>query len=368
MENEQLIVPWDLGEEMDDFYVPEYIVEMAYEVNKYYDMNVSHMEVITTKADKGGLIWKIETDKGPRSLKILHRRPTRSLFSLGAQEYLVKEKKARVPAIIPTKDGELYVEMGGKLWFVAEWIESLFQVEKDLGGAKDLCHAIGEFHQLSKGYTPPAGAEMASRLYRWPKTYKKIVKKMDWFRDIAKLYNEMPASNSILNVIDMFEEQAIEAVSRLEQSQYYDLIARGNKAWGLVHQDYGWSNGQKGDGGMWIIDLDGVAYDLPIRDLRKLITGTMDDLGGWDIHWVKEMIQAYHEANPIDDDIYEMLIIDMSLPNLFYKNVKELVYEPSIFMDNELDMLVQRIVDIDKTKWPVLEELDANRSWLGGKS
>ena len=27
--------------------------------------------------------------------------------------------------------------------------------------------------------------------------------------------------------------------------------------------------------GMWIIDLDGVAYDLPIRDLRKLISGTM---------------------------------------------------------------------------------------------
>lgn len=368
MENEQLITPWDVeeAERQDTFYVPEYVVNMAYEVIKHYDMKVSHMEVITTKADKGGLIWKIDTDKGPRSLKLLHRRPTRSLFSLGAQEYLVKEKKARVPQIIPTKDDKLYVEMGGKLWFVAEWIESLFQVTKDLEGAKELCYAIGEFHKLSKGYTPPPGAENASRLYRWPKTYNKIVKKMTWLRDIATVYDEMPASATVLSVIDMFEEQAVKALERLENSAYYDLVKKGNKEWGLVHQDYGWSNGQKGEGGMWIIDLDGVAYDLPIRDLQKLMTGTMDDLGGWDIHWIKEMISAYHEANPIDDQLYEILMIDLSLPNLFYKNVKEMVYEPTVFMDEELKNLVQRIVDIDKTKWPVLDQI-ADNSWLGGK-
>lgn len=93
------------------------------------------------------------TDQGPFSLKILHRRPTRSLFSLGAQDYLVHEKQARVPPIIRTNSGEGFVEMGGKLWFVAEWIEPLYPVSKDLEGAKELCYALGEFHQLSKGYT-----------------------------------------------------------------------------------------------------------------------------------------------------------------------------------------------------------------------
>ena len=363
MAEEQQIAPWDLDGSLGDFYVPEFIVEMADQVLANYDLNVSSMEVITTKADKGGLIWKIETDKGPKSLKILHRRPTRSLFSLGAQEYLVEEKKARVPPIIKTKTGELSVEAGGKLWFVAEWIEPLEQVTKDLEGAKLLCHAIGEFHLLSRGYIPPEGSETATRLHRWPKTYEKIITKMNWFRDIAKLYNEMPASSAILSSVDMFQEQARRSLTELEESGYSDLTARGNVEWGLVHQDYGWSNGQKGAEGMWIIDLDGVAHDLPIRDLRKLITGAMDDLGEWDYTWVYEMIKAYHDANPIGEELFNVLLIDMSLPDLYYKNVKEMVYEPTVFLDKELESLIYRIVDIDKSKWPVIEQL--RKEWKG---
>lgn len=366
MSNEQQIIPWDLDGTLEDLYVPTYIEEMAQEVITQYDFKVNNMEVITTKADKGGLIWKIETDSGPKSLKILHRRPTRSLFSIGAQEYLVEVKKARVPPIVKTKSGENIVEMGGKIWFVAEWIESLYQVSADIEGAKLLSNAIGEFHQLSKGYVPPKGAENATRLYRWPKTYKKVIKKINWFRDVANAYNDTPASAIILSTVDMFEEQARKALTLLEQSSYSELTRRGNKAWGLVHQDYGWSNGQMGVGGMWIIDLDGVAYDLPIRDLRKLITGAMDDLGGWDINWILGMLEAYHEANPIEDDVFQMLLIDMALPNLYYKNVKEMLFEPSLFLDEELESVVQRIVEIDKTKWPVIEQL--RNEWKGGKT
>ncbi|MFC0471809.1 CotS family spore coat protein [Halalkalibacter kiskunsagensis] len=361
--SEELIVPWDIdGTLEDDFYVPAYIEEMAQKVLTHYDLSVSNLEVVTTKADKGGLIWKMETDKGPYSLKILHRRPGRSQFSLGAQEYLVKEKQAKVPPLFQTKNGENYIEMGGKLWFVAEWIEPLYQVANDIEGAKLLCHALGEFHHLTKGYVPPKGSENPSRLYRWPKSYEKVLKKMSWFRNIATVYPEMPASQAILTHVDMFEEQARNALSQLEQSAYYNLVARGNTAWGLVHQDYGWSNGQMGPDGMWIIDLDGVAYDLPIRDLRKLITGQMDDMGVWDVEYMKGMIEAYHEANPIEDELYEILLIDMSLPNEFYKNIKELVYEPTVFLDNEVEALCNRIAETDKSKWPAIEEL---KQWKG---
>lgn len=130
-----------------------------------------------------------------------------------------------------------------------------------------------------------------------------------------------------------------------------------------MHQDYGWSNGQMGANGMWIIDLDGVAYDLPIRDLRKLITGTMADLFRWDTTWVREMIQSYHEANPISSQLYDILMIDLSAPNEFYKNVKEVVYEPELFLNDQTTTMIQTIVDTDQTKWPVLEEIKDD--WKG---
>ncbi|AWO73613.1 MULTISPECIES: CotS family spore coat protein [Geobacillus] len=358
-----VIEPWLVDETTHEFFIPEYIIQLAEEVLKNYDLSVQNMQIVTTKPDKGGAIWKLETKSGPKSLKLLHRRPTRSLFSLGAQEYLVEVRKARVPPIVKTKDEKSYVEAGGKLWFVAEWIEPLTPVTKDLEGARKLCYALGEFHRLSKGYVPPKQAEMASRLHKWPKNYEKMITKMSWFRNIAKYYPEMPASPPLLEVVDRFEEQARKGMERFLQSSYVEFVKQGTAHWGLVHQDYGWSNGQMGADGMWIIDLDGVAFDLPIRDLRKLISGTMADLYKWDATWVREMILAYHEANPITPELYELLMIDLAMPNEFYKNMKEVVYEPEIFLNEQTAQLIQTIVETDQSKWPVLAEIE--NDWKG---
>ncbi|WP_141432967.1 CotS family spore coat protein [Bacillus sp. 03113] len=358
-----IIEPWLEDKFTHEFFVPEYIEKLGQEVLKSYDLSVNSIQIVTTKPDKGGAIWRIETNKGPKSFKLLHRRPTRSMFSLGAQEYLVDVQKARVPAIVKTKDGKNFVESGGKLWFVAEWIEPLEPVSKDLEGAKHLCNALGEFHRLSKGYIPPKQAEVASRVHKWLSSYKKVIAKMNWFRNIANAYHEMPASPALLNVIDMFEEQGKRGLEKLNQSSYLELVKKGNAYWGLVHQDYGFSNGQMGSNGMWIIDLDGVAFDLPIRDLRKLIAGTMSDLFQWDVTWIREMIKAYHEANPISAELYEILMIDLSMPNEFYKNIKEVVYEPELFLNDETTQLIQTIVETDQSKWPALEEI--SKDWKG---
>lgn len=339
-------------------YVPPEVEEAARHVMTKYDMQVSSMVLITSKPDKGGAIWRIETNHGPRSLKVLHRTPARSLFSIGAQQYLV-EQGARVPALIQTIENDIYVETGGKLWIVTDWIEPMQPVSKvDLEGAALLCYGLGEFHKFSKGYIPPSSAGKSSRLYTWPAYYEKIIAKIGWFRDIAAVYTEFPVSQKLLEVVDSFETQAKETLDRLlNVSKYFKMVAMGEPYWGLVHQDYGWSNGQMGPGGIWVIDLDGVAYDLPFRDLRKLITSTMDDMGYWDITWIRGMIGAYHEANPMDRETFELLCLDMAFPNEFYKHVKEIVFDPTTFMSMELEGILQRVLATESTKWQALNEL-----------
>jgi len=362
---EYLIKPWaarrqEAGTDQPavdwDMQVPPEVDALAEAVIRQYDMSVSNRTLITSKPDKGGAIWKIETNKGPRSLKLLHRTPERSMFSVGLQDYVVK-KGARVPALIPAKDGKLYVEKGGKLWIVTDWIDLQPASKVDLAGAQELCYGLGEFHRHTKGYIPPAGAKNSSRLYRWPRYYQKIIKKIGWMREVAKCYRETAASAEILAVVDQYEAQAREALTRLEQSAYFRMVAMGEPYWGLVHQDYGFSNGQKGPGGLWVIDLDGVAYDLPFRDLRKLITGTMDDMGVWDLTWIRGMIDAYHQANPLDAESFEVLLIDMALPNEFYKHLKEMFYDPVTFLNTEVLPILQRVVSTDRTKSQALAEL-----------
>jgi CotS family spore coat protein len=357
-----VIKPWDTREGNVetpanwDLTVPPEVDAIAEQVIKEYDMSVKSRTLITSKPDKGGAIWRIETDKGPRSLKVLHRTPERSLYSVAFQEYVVKQG-ARVPALIPARNGSLFVEKGGKLWIVTDWIALQPATKVDLVGAQELCYGLGEFHRHSKGYIPPAGAKNSSRLYRWPNHYQKIAKKIGWMREVAKAYNETPASKSILAVVDHYEQQAWAAFEKLKTSAYPKMIKMGEAHWGLVHQDYGWSNGQNGPGGLWVIDLDGVSYDLPFRDLRKLITSTMDDMGVWDVTWMRGMIEAYHKANPLDRESFEVLLNDMAVPNEFYKHLKEMFYDPAVFLSTEAEGILQRVLTGDKTKDAALAEL-----------
>ncbi|GED70341.1 hypothetical protein BRE01_40430 [Brevibacillus reuszeri] len=339
-----------------DMQVPPEVDQLADLVSQQYDMTVHSRKLITSKPDKGGAIWRIETDKGPRSLKVLHRTPERSLYSVGLQDYVVKQG-ARVAALIPAKDGKLFVEMGGKLWIVTDWIPLQPATKVDLVGAQELCYGLGEFHSHTKGYRPPLGAKNSSRLYRWPKYYEKITKKIGWMREMAKAYPDTVASKSILAVVDQYEEQAKTALQRLIASAYPKMVAMGEPHWGLVHQDYGWSNGQNGPGGLWVIDLDGVSYDLPFRDLRKLITSTMDDMGVWDVGWMRGMIEAYHKANPLDKESFEVLLIDMAMPNEFYKHLKEMFFDPVTFLNTEAEGILQRVLSTDQTKNQALAEL-----------
>ncbi|WP_051271281.1 CotS family spore coat protein [Shimazuella kribbensis] len=363
--SEYIIQPWGTAEQ--DFEdVPIELTNLAKKVTTHYDMKLISIEMITSKPDKGGAIWRIDTDKGLRSLKVLHRTPERSLFSVGAQEYVVKQG-ARVPKLIRTKTGKNCIEAGGKLWIVTDWIDLTPADQTTVEGFGMLCYGLGEFHQHSKGYDPPFGSKFSSRLHSYPKQYEKMATKINWFRELARAYPEMPASRMLYLMVDKYERQAIKALERLNTTPYYDLIAKGEQYWGLAHQDYGFSNGQLGPNGVWVIDLDGVSFDLPIRDLRKLVTSSMEDKGAWDVEWMNSMIQAYHQANPISPELFEVFLTDMMLPNEFYKHVKEIIFSPTTLMNEQLEVLLTNIENQDSTKWTTLQQL--SKEWkVGGKN
>lgn len=337
-------------------YIPPKVEKVAESVLSNYDLKVKEMLAVATKPLKGGVIWQVTTKKRLYSLKLLHRRPERSLFSIWAQEYLVNNK-ARVPAIVRTEDDRLYVEMGNKLWLVCEWIESLTQAGKDLKGAQAICYGLGEFHRLSRGYQPPEEAEYSSRLNRWPDYFERIVTKFGWFQRLGQAYHDTPAGPELIKAVEVFGEQAREGLNRLRQSPYAGLAARGENYWGLAHQDYGWGNAQLGPGGVWVIDLDGVIFDLPIRDLRKLISSCMKDFDKWNLKWIKGMISAYHKANPIEPELYEVFLIDLAMPNEFYQFIKPMVYDPVTFLNAETRNELKRMLKWEKSKRSVIAAL-----------
>jgi hypothetical protein len=72
------------------------------------------------------------------------------------------------------------------------------------------------------------------------------------------------------------------------------------------------------------------------------------------------MIKAYDKANPITPELYEILMIDLSLPNEFYRQMNEVIYQPDLLLNEETAQLIKTIVDIDQSKWNTLKEIQSD--------
>ncbi|MFZ5817805.1 MAG: hypothetical protein ACOY93_21335 [Bacillota bacterium] len=87
----------------------------------------------------------------------------------------------------------------------------------------------------------------------------------------------------------------------------------------------------------------------------------MDDRGDWDLTWMRAMIDAYTEANPIEPAAMEVMLIDMLLPNEFYKLVKDALFDPTM-LNAEMAQGLERLMITDEHKQRALAELGLKRS------
>ena len=99
-----------------------------------------------------------------------------------------------------------------------------------------------------------------------------------------------------------------------------------------------------------------MAYDLPSR-FKKIYIRDDDRCRALGSETLEELIKAYHEANPLSKELYDLLLIDLSLPDEFYKNVKDVVYDPESFLNEETAEMLEEMIRTDASKWPALEEI-----------
>ena len=73
-----------------------------------------------------------------------------------------------------------------------------------------------------------------------------------------------------------------------------------------------------------VIDLDSVTYDLPARDLRKILVKRMLKLNDFSINSFETILKYYELNNILSMDQREVLKIDLMFPHLFFGLIKNL--------------------------------------------
>lgn len=295
----------------------QFLVE-AEAVMAHYPVRVEDIHLVQGEAKKA--IWRVSTPPGVFALK-RHARPiSRVLFSLDAQEYLASHG-GRVPGLLRARDGQPLVEREGKAFSLSTWIPGQSINPSSREGLELAMEGLGCFHRASEGFRPSPGNLESSKLGRWPSQYKVMRRRLlDWREAAAN--RDGAIGEVYLSLVGQVLDAAEEALDLLENSHYSTWVEKVRDTGSLCHQDYGEGNAISGDGGVWVLDLDDVTLDLPVRDLRKIINKVIGRQGVWDHDLFQWMMRAYEREHPLTEPQRRVLLIDLLFPHAFHDTAK----------------------------------------------
>lgn len=282
------------------------------QVMAHYGHDVASLRTIQAGGPK--MVWKLETDQGPLCLKRLRLPAERAAFSVSAQVHIAAAGGPVLP-VLPAQDGRLWVAEEGQVFVLYPWVDgrpARFRLNGDL---EAVAQALAAFHQASRGYEPPAGSRISSKVGRWPHHYRSLRERLERWKASAASEPRHPFHKAYLSVADEAIDRARRAEEALQRSAYAELAAAGPAGAVLCHQDYSEGNTLVGGGRIWILDLDNVTFDLPARDLRKLLISLMDGPDGWREPVARAVLQGYQAEASLPPHAMELLAIDLLFPH-----------------------------------------------------
>ena len=321
---------------------------IAYEVLSLYGISPENMSIVQSGDVK--TVWKFSADGRQLCLKRLRQTYEKVLFSANAQIH-IKNSGGLVPGVLLDKNEQPVVQYNDQLFVLYEWING---TDLNFSSPVDLRRAVqglAHFHIASRGYKPTGASRISSKLGKWPEQYVSMKNKLVAWREIAASNLSQPyysayakCAGSVLNIAD-------QTIERLASSKYSMLTDSGSGSFVLCHQDYGKGNALAVGDNIYVLDLDGVTFDLPARDLRKIIGKTAENKGQWQAGTIRDILGWYMEVNPLNNDEREMLYTDLMYPHWFYGLVKNLFQGGKPLKAAE----IERIAKLEEAKVPVIK-------------
>lgn len=323
---------------------------LAVDVLQNYNINPDSISVIQSGTIK--TVWKVKTRDKTLCLKRLKQTYDKSLFSVNAQIH-IKSSGGNVPRVLPDMKNQVIVQHNEQLFVLYEWLSGKdlnFSIQEDLILA---LQGLAKFHMKSKGYSPVEGSRVSTKLGKWPEQYSSMANKLVSWKEFSKNKTSLPGHSAFLKYVDPILDISYNAIELLEKSSYKNMTSSESNNQVLCHQDYGRGNAILTNEGVFVIDLDGVTFDLPARDLRKIIGKHAENKGKLETKDVNDILQWYSQVNPLSDEDKEVLYIDLLYPHWFYGLTK------NIFLNNKQlkSSEIEKIAKLEQSKVPILNAL-----------
>jgi spore coat protein I len=299
--------------------------ELGTKVLLEYNITPQDLQTLQSKGLK--TLWKFTYKGTTLCLKRLKHLMEEAIFSVNAQIYILNNG-GKVPKIYPNSKGSHITQFNEQLFVLYSWVDGR---DMNLENPKDLAlalQALSKFHIDSIGYEPPSTAIISSKLGKWPTQYESMKNRMLKIKELCIQTPNNPSYSTYVKHVDPIIEICNKTINLINNSAYSALCSIDQKESCLCHQDFGTGNVMLSKEGPTVIDLDGVTYDLPIRDLRKIIGKRMMKFQDFNIDTVKSILKYYETNNTLSLEQKKVLTIDLMFPHWFFGLVKTLHKNP----------------------------------------
>lgn len=319
---------------------------METELTNYSDLgrkvlleyNITPQDLQTLQSKGLKTLWKFSYKGTTLCLKRLKHSLEEALFSVNAQIYILNNG-GNVPKIHPNSKGSPITQFNEQLFVLYSWVDGR---DMNLENPKDLAlalQALSKFHIDSIGYVPPPTAIISSKLGKWPTQYESMKNRMLKIKELCIQTPNNPSYSTYIKHIDPIIEICNKSINLINNSPYSSLCSINQKDSCLCHQDYGTGNVMLSKEGSTVIDLDGVTYDLPIRDLRKIIGKRIMKSQNFNINTFESILKYYETNSTLSPELKKVLKIDLMFPHWFFGLVKTLHKSPKAIGNDKISSI-----------------------------
>ncbi|MCL6589436.1 MAG: CotS family spore coat protein [Firmicutes bacterium] len=264
-------------------------------------------------------VYKVKTNQGIKNLKVSPLIPGRLIFVTQAIAHLEKNGFRKFYPLIKTADGRSYVTDQHFAYTLFDWIEGRQCDIKNYPELLGSTRILAEFHQKSLGFTPPDHSNMRNRLGKCLNHFEERLQDLRFFKEKARLIPDDPFAALYVKNVDYFIPMAVEAIVKLKNSSYPELVQKAYLSRPFCHGDPAARNfiltpEQK----IFLIDFDSCRVDLPIMDLIKFSRRVLKKYR-WRPETAKRLMDAYQEIHPLTANELEVMKAVFYFPQKFWR-------------------------------------------------
>lgn len=266
---------------------------------------------------RGALL--LETDKGVKLFRSIQNSRPRIEFENNILLFLKEQGYKNIDLYYPNQDNEIISEDSqGEKYTVKNWCVGEESNLKDAVQVKNAARNLAILHKELKSVSfakerPFNQSQVLPGLFE---KHNRELKRVKTYIIDKKQKNEFEVR--FLNVYDRFYEQATEALRRLKNSQFDEIMKQSIVKGTIMHGSYTYHNIVVTDDGIFTTNFDKADVGLQVSDLYYFIRKVMEK-NNWDVELCNIILDEYLANNALDKGEQQLLYILMLYPEKFWK-------------------------------------------------